>query len=1179
MKRLGYFLLSLVIFISNAHAKDLPYIEGEIIVRFKKGVKEEKIKEVHSLLSGEIIRNFKIVEGLQLIKIREDVERAIKKYKSNPFIEYAEPNYKYYALNSPNDPYFTEQWGLENTNGFDIDATLAWDITTGGDVVIAVIDTGVDYNHPDLAQNIWTNPYEIPGNNYDDDDNGVADDYYGVNVLCFDPYYYCSSPSDPMDDHSHGTHVAGIIGAVGNNGTGVTGVNWKVKIMPVKFLDAYGGGSLAGAIMAMEYVLNMKREGVNVIATSNSWGGRSFSYALMDAIKELMKEGILCIAAAGNSSADNAIYPLYPASYNLPNVIAVAAIDKNGNLAWFSNYGRTTVHVGAPGVDILSTVLGGEYEKFSGTSMATPFVSGIAGLISSYNPSLKWYEIRNLILAGGRQIQSLENKTITGKLVNAKGSILCSDERVFYIKSPRDGEIYPFQSISLEAVNIKCSNPGGNVRVSTPDGSITLKDDGTPPDEISGDGIYSGIYNPSSSGTKVLTFSNSITSTEIKIGIGSGYYSFDSSSPFEWIDASDGTKITLYDDESAEIIPPFPVNLYGMTWTSFYVSDNGYITFGSPSSIYYNTIIPSKYVQTGIFPHWDDLLPTYQSGLYTKTTGEPPSRRFVVEWKDFPHWYLCWEDICDGITFEVIFYEDEPEKIAFSYYDVYFGSSYYDKGGSASVGVQLSPSNGQQFSYNNPVLENNMTIKLYFHSSPSGPFLSVEPKELWFDSIFSMYPVTKSVKISNKGNETLIIEDISNPSSGEFIVLNKPSLPFRLSPNDYFELEIGYFPQNGGNDRDSITISSNGGSETISLTGYALPYPDIKISSTSIDFGNIPAGDYSELPFTVYNTGINPLIISSIILPAGFSLVYPPPFPLEISPREMFIFTLRFTPDEGKVYAGNMTIISNDPDEGVINVFLVGVGILKAIIEVDKNIMDFGDVETGKSKRMEFLISNNGNSNLNGVLELPEAFSSPITSFSLTPANSLSVAVDFSPKYEREYFDTLIINSNDPLYPQKAVFLLGKGIKKYPKIFLEPSVLNFGEVEIGKTGVQKLTIKNTGEATLIIENVKLPDECSMPQPVSFPLSITSGGSFSADINFTPQEEKIYSGTILITSNDKDNPETSVTIIGIGLSEGEGGCGCSSTYPSFPDGLFLFILCYLALKKLRYQIDTTHFNQK
>jgi hypothetical protein len=1174
MKRLGYLLLSSVIFISNAHGKDLPYIEGEIIVRFKKGVREEKIKEVHSLLSGEIIKNFRIVDGLQLIKIREDVERAIRKYKSNPFIEYAEPNYKYYALNSPNDPYFTEQWGLENTNNFDIDATLAWDITTGGDVVIAVIDTGVDYAHPDLLQNIWINPYEIPGNNYDDDENGIADDYYGANVLCFDPYLtaYCKNPSDPMDDHSHGTHVAGIIGAVGNNGIGVTGVNWKVKIMPVKFLTGDGWGTLAGAIMAMEYVLNMKRKGVNIIATSNSWGAGSFSYALMDAIKELMKEGILCIAAAGNSSADNAIYPLYPASYNLLNVIAVSAIDRYGKLAWFSNYGKTTVHVGAPGVDILSTVLGGEYEKFSGTSMATPFVSGIAGLISSSNPSLKWYEIRNLILAGGEKIQSLENRTITGRLVNAKNSISCTDRRVFYVNNPKDGRSYSSPSIKLEAVNINCSSPAGEVKVSTPEGEISLQDDGTPPDEIAGDGVYSGIYYPSSSGTKALVFSNSITSTEIKINVtsGEGYYSFDPFVPFEWFDASAGNFIFLWDDQYALISLPFPVYLYGRQYTSLYVSDNGYLTPDPPSySIYYNTHIPTSFMETGIFPYWDDLIPlSYLSGIYTKTFGDPPSRKFVIEWKNFYHFIAClFYGKCERITFEVIFYENEPEKITFSYLDTTFGDPSYDNGSSASIGIQLSSSYGQEFSYEAPVLRDRTSITLSF-ALPSfeRPVLSVEPEEVWFDTVFTTPPLQKPVRIINTGNLPLIINQMAGPFSPHFL-LNVPSLPLELSPGEEILLSITYLPQNAGMHRDAIIISSNGGTKVISLTGYSFSSPDIKIFSSSLDFGNIPVGEYVDLPFKVSNTGMSSLLITSILLPESFYLSYPPPFPVEVKPGESILFTVRFAPQEGKVYFGNMTILSNDPDEGMINIFLFGEGILRSIIELDRVILNFGEVEIGRSKRMEFLISNGGNSALEGQLELPAGFSSPVASFLLYPMENLSVAVDFSPQEEKEYSDFLIINSNDPLYPQKAILLIGKGVKKYPKIFLEPSVLNFGEVEIGKTVVQKLTIKNTGDAPLLIENAKFPDECSMPQSANFPLSITSGGSLSVDIYFTPKEEKIYSGTILITSNDKDNPEVSVIITGAGVAGGEGGCGCSSS-SSFPDGFMIILFSLFILKKLK-----------
>ena len=279
----------------------------------------------------------------------------------------------------PNDPSFSSLWGMTGEHG--INAPSAWDLNTGSqDVVVAVIDTGVDYNHPDLSPNIWVNSGEIMGNNRDDDGNGYIDDVYGWNA-------YAGS-GNPMDDNGHGTHVSGTIGAAGNNGLGVVGVNWKVKIMGLKFLSSTGSGSLSAAVEAINYMVTMKNRGVNIRVSNNSWGGGGYSQTLHAAIQRAEAAGILFVAAAGNESNDNDANPSYPATYNVANVISVAAIDREGNMATFSNYGAQNVDIAAPGVSILSTYPGGGYTSLSGTSMATPHVAGALALLLSNEPSL-----------------------------------------------------------------------------------------------------------------------------------------------------------------------------------------------------------------------------------------------------------------------------------------------------------------------------------------------------------------------------------------------------------------------------------------------------------------------------------------------------------------------------------------------------------------------------------------------------------------------------------------------------------------------------------------------------------------------------------------------------------------------------------------------------------------------
>ena len=417
--------------------------QPEVMVKFRPDVTLAEIKRIAEKNNDRIEDEIEEVKGLVSIDDLDDkdMETVAAQYRRlTELVLYAEPNFaiklddptnnldnsevltdallreNQLNANTPNDPMFKDQWALDNSgqNGgkakADLSAILAWAKTKGSsEVVVAVLDTGVAYTHKDLAANMWLRPDNVP--QYKDDELGTINDLYGFNAA--------DNRSDPMDDNGHGTHCAGIVGAEGDNDEGIAGINWNVEIMPLKFMGRGGFGTTKDAIEAINYAIDRKRNGVNVRVISASWGSTLYSKALEDTIRAAGEEGILFVAAAGNSSTDNDRTKHYPSNYELPNVISVAALDRNDSLASFSNFGLKTVHIAAPGKDILSTWLGDDYREASGTSMATPYVSGVAALILASEPKLSVEKLRERILKSVDKLDALNGKVQSGGRINA----------------------------------------------------------------------------------------------------------------------------------------------------------------------------------------------------------------------------------------------------------------------------------------------------------------------------------------------------------------------------------------------------------------------------------------------------------------------------------------------------------------------------------------------------------------------------------------------------------------------------------------------------------------------------------------------------------------------------------------------------------------------------------------
>lgn len=405
------------------------YAAGQLIVQYRSFATEKDKQRVQRTLGGsraDVLGRkgrLNLSGDIELVQFAAGttMQSKLDQLKNDPAVDFAEPNWLVHHMATSNDPYYTNGslWGMYGSattpaNTYGSGAGSAWvNGANCSSVVVGIIDEGYMYTHADLAANVYKNPGETAGNGRDDDGNGLVDDVYGWDFAGNNNTVFDGASDD------HGTHVAGTIGGVGGNGVGVAGVCHQVKLMGAKFLGSRGG-TTANAIKAVDYFTGLKAKGVNIVATNNSWGGGGFSQGLADAIERANSAGILFIAAAGNDGTDNDATPSYPSGYASANIISVAALDGTGALAWYSQYGASTVDIGAPGSDVISTVpvsskgkVSSGYASYSGTSMATPHVTGAAALYKARNPSATAAQIKAALL-NGTATPSLTGKVATG---------------------------------------------------------------------------------------------------------------------------------------------------------------------------------------------------------------------------------------------------------------------------------------------------------------------------------------------------------------------------------------------------------------------------------------------------------------------------------------------------------------------------------------------------------------------------------------------------------------------------------------------------------------------------------------------------------------------------------------------------------------------------------------------
>ena len=630
-----------------------PHRGDHILLRPKPGIGPDALARFHTSQRNRVVREFKHLDGLEVVSVPagKSVEEALEQYQLSGLVEYAEPDYLVQAALAPNDPLFSNGtlWGLNNpgqspgVSGADIKAPQAWDTqTSASGIIVAVIDSGVRYTHEDLAANMWVNPY---------------DGSHGFNAL--------TGSNNPMDDSGHGTLVAGIIGGAGNNGTGISGVAWRVQLMACKFLDAAGNGFVSDAIECIDYA---RTNGAQII--NASWGSPANSAALVDAIASAGRAGVVFVAAAGNNGINIEAAPFYPASFDLDNIVVVAATTQADGLAGFSNYGNQSVDLAAPGCAIYSTSHSGDsaYTYGSGTSFAAPFVSGAFALMRAVNPALSCKDVVARLLAGTDPLAGLSGKCVTGGRLNLAHA-LCPPVLANFTTTPTTGAVpltVNFTDTSRGTIVWRAWNFGDGV---------TLTNVFNPTQVFTNEGTYTV--------TLTVVSDEGVTNRASQTVNAVANYSIQAAA-FQWLNTDLMFPLALGSDGvSAAINLPFPFYFYGKCYYQISVGANGVISFGAktqPPAL--RTDLPDTNAPAAMLcPFWTDRAAVTANGVWMAVRGKPPLRRVVISWS------VPADGGAGTLGFQAALFESS-QRILFQYLSPVEGPLALATSQSATVGVE-----------------------------------------------------------------------------------------------------------------------------------------------------------------------------------------------------------------------------------------------------------------------------------------------------------------------------------------------------------------------------------------------------------------------------------------------------------------------------------------------------------
>jgi subtilisin family serine protease len=837
-------LLLLLACVSLLQAADFAAFRPDrLLIIPRQGISENSISLLHQRRGHRILRKFDWMRGLQVVQLssRENAPEAIRRYRESGLVELAEPDYKLHALEVPNDPELLNgtQWSLYNDieSNADIHALEGWEtMHDATNIVVAIIDSGIRYTHQDLSANIWTNSAEIPNNGIDDDHNGIVDDVYGLNAL--------TDSGNPMDDNGHGSHVAGIVGAVGNNGIGTTGVAWKLQLMACKFLDSTGNGDTSDAIQCIDYARKMGAYIINA-----SWGGSQPSTSLSTAIEAARNAGIIFVTAAGNDARNLDISPIYPAAFNIDNIVTVCATSSDDTFAGgYSNFSSTKAHIAAPGSLIYSTWFSSDsaYSKESGTSMAAPCVAGVCALLKARYPADNERQIIERLLNSVDPLPSLVGKCSTGGRVNLAKALGPNPQSAFSV-STLGGE----PPLTVLFTN---TSYGDLKSMSWDFGDHSPLDPTANPAHAF---LYPGKFNVS---LTVIGLNGKTNSTSREIVVDPAYDI--STNSFAWKDPSGMTALDLQDSNTVAQPLPFSFHFFGKAQDTVFISDNGLIGFnplGMTNPV--SAQIPSlAFPNEIIAPYWDNLDPTLGGTIFFGIDNTSLNRRAVISWLGVPR-----AGSSVALSFQVII-EENTDSITFQYLEVHPESS---TGGGKRACIGLENSNGSSglfYSFrgipngllNNTALTFSPKPFPYLIASSNAPLIFSGPAGL-------TSAATRIVKVSNPGNADVLWQ-ISSTVPWLKASIENGTLHAGESTNVILSLDLLVAPIFSGNYEgliriENLTDGAGGGTFPVSLLLTEPLQPQMQVSTPDIKFVGNAGGPFlpDGITISVTNSGAAPL--------------------------------------------------------------------------------------------------------------------------------------------------------------------------------------------------------------------------------------------------------------------------------------------------------------------------------